>query len=170
MSERVLNELVDEELARWTSLLIDRFGLASDVFDAWRFFYSNRKLICVIRRGCHVPDHPPVIAAGLPCIHVNMAFPKLTTGAARVFGHTATRNVIKLDAAQTTTYLRRENQALSPEQLADTSKGYVLLRHEEVWLGVGLLRPQEDGSGWLESLYPKAHALASHRGAFEEDR
>jgi hypothetical protein len=162
--------LDEEEAARWLDLIGDRFGIAREAFAPWRLIRQNRKLISLTNIDCVAPLWPPPLAVGLPFIHTNMAFPKLTTGAARLLGPLATRNVIVLTAPQADWYLRRVNQRVEPEQLADnTSKGYVLVMHAGFVLGVGLLRLQEDGSGWLESLYPKAHALAEHRTAFEKE-
>lgn len=161
--------LEGEEAARWIGLISVRFGLPDDAFDRWVLVQQNRKLISLANRDCAPPEWPPALAVGLPFIHTNMAFPKLTTGAARLLGPLATQHVIELTAAQADWYLRRVNQAIPAEQLGQcTSKGYVLLRHAGVVLGLGLMRPQEDGSSFIESLYPKAHALAAHRSAFDE--
>ena len=163
--------LGEEEATRWLTLIGERFGIAREAFSPWRLIQQNRKLISMTNVDCIAPPWPPPLAVGLPFIHINMAFPKLTTGAARLLGPLATKNVIVLTETQADWYLRRVNQRVEPAQLeADTSKGYVLAMHAGFVLGVGLLRPQEDGSGWLESLYPKAHALAEHRTAFEEER
>jgi hypothetical protein len=158
--------LEGEEAARWVGLIAERFGIAPEGFADWVLVQSNRKLISLAHADCAPPAWPPPLAVGLPFIHINMAFPKLTTGAARLLGPLATQNVIALDASQADWYLRRINQAVAFEQMEGCTKGYVIVRHEAVMLGVGLIRPQEDGSGWLESLYPKAHALAAHRSAF----
>jgi hypothetical protein len=187
--------LEGEEAARWIGLISVRFGLPDDAFDRWVLVQQNRKLVSLANRDCAPPEWPPALAVGLPFIHTNMAFPKLTTGAARLLGPLATQHVIELTAAQADWYLRRVNQAIPAEQLGQcTSKGYVLLRHAGVVLGLGLLRlehrPAErrppdgseasikevdtraahhtDGSSFIESLYPKAHALAAHRSAFDE--
>ncbi|RMF69367.1 MAG: hypothetical protein D6743_01950 [Calditrichaeota bacterium] len=103
----------------------------------------------------------------MPLVHPNMKHPKLTTAAAMFFGRRACRHVVHLDRPQTDAYLHGQVTAVASSRLqACDDRGYVIVKHEQIPLGVALLRRQ-NGTWRLESAYPKAWRLPTGTSAFK---
>ena len=100
-------------------------------------------------------ETPELILAGLPFCKYAGTPRKLKTGAGMRWGPLATKNVIELTEAQTYKFGSKEDITLPTRQVADTAtRGYVLLKHKDMYLGLGFLR-DENGGYKLESLIPK---------------
>ncbi|MEA3336547.1 MAG: RNA methyltransferase [Chloroflexota bacterium] len=148
----------EEDSSPWLALLEERFGIPSTAFAGYRVLRRSRDGITVTSGDHQAPDRPKPDATGLFFMRTHMRYPKLTTGAAMLFGPAATRNVIELDEEQVQAYLARQTIAVSEAQSQRcTDTGYVLVRHQDAVLGVGLYFAQGTGmGGHVRSLYPKA--------------
>lgn len=141
------------------ALLKEHLGLFAFPDDLFSRYVS----FCVAKRGVYIlsADHqgvmqPKTDAAGLFVLKMSMQHPKLTTAGAKLWGHLATQQVIELDEQQLQQYLTREDQTLLPSQTPLCYKtGYVIIRHQGLGLGVGiLLNGLTPDTYRLRSLYP----------------
>jgi NOL1/NOP2/fmu family ribosome biogenesis protein len=146
---------------RFLAYLIDRFGLPPDVFNAWILDDAGGRYLhaCAFER---LPiGLPPLVQAGMPIAQLNKKWPKLKTGAAMLLAPEATAHVIELLKDQVVAYARRETFPVDRSQIPGRSiPGYVLVKNDDLYLGLGILRGTPDG--WrLESVLPKhwVHAL-----------
>lgn len=132
----------------------DRFGIPAATFDGYMLQQYGKFLS--IRSFAHIPAGIPApVQAGLPFCRPAHKSQKLKTGAAIRWGHKATRNLVALTAAQAHSYGKRETFDIEMNQLdAHTTPGYVLLRHQDMYLGLGFLRNTSTGLK-IESLLPK---------------
>lgn len=139
------------------ALLGRRFGVPETALDGMRLLTKGSKHVHAAD-GNHRPPPGPLVALGLPLMHLHLRYPKLTTAGAMALGHRARRNVVDVDRSQADDYLHRRAIVLSDSQRGRCSggDGYVLLRHGGFVLGVGLLI---EGRSEVLSYYPKAFAL-----------
>lgn len=156
-------ELVARE--PWLQLLEERFGISPSTFDDYYLVRPNNRDLNLVRRDHLPPTRPEPQFIGMSFMRTRMRFPKLTTAAAMSFGPQATRNVVALEPDQADQFLSRQPIELGAAQAQMcTGTGYVLVRIEDVFLGVGLYRAEE---GTVQSLLPKAWTLADDESAFE---
>ncbi|MCG6894580.1 MAG: RsmB/NOP family class I SAM-dependent RNA methyltransferase [Desulfobacteraceae bacterium] len=144
------------------NVLSARFGIPAKALETLRLVFKSEKHVHAVARD-HRPPPGPLVTLGLPLLNLRLRFPKLTTAGALAVGHWATRNVVDVDEDQAYAYLERRSLLLSARQRSGCrGDGYVLVRHKEYVLGVGLLF--EDRAEVL-SYYPKAFALPPRRPA-----
>jgi NOL1/NOP2/sun family putative RNA methylase len=156
-------QAVDPE--RWLPPVYDRFGWPP--LDDWVIFEPNRKDVFVANRDIEPAVGVDSAGLGSSLLRKAMAVPKLTTTAAMLFGNLTTRHVIDLDHDQMDAFFHRAPVNLRHDQVgACDSDGYVLVRCEQVVAGVGRWRREQ---ATIESLYPKASALADGVSAFEHE-
>lgn len=154
----------------WLSLIEERFGIPPAAFDDYWVVRPNNRSLHLVHRDHAPPERPAPDVIGMSFIRTRMRFPKMSTAAAMVFGPQATRNRIALTRPQADAFLSREPFSLLPEQVrCCTGTGYVLGAVDEVILGVGLFRPDDDGGGVVRSMLPKAWTLADEASAFDTD-
>lgn len=154
-----------EDEARWWSLLEERFGLRQDMFPDFMLYAPNQRALSLIARDHALPTQPAPMSAGLPFLHTNMKYPKLTTGATLAIGHLATRNVLELEPAQVDAFFRREPVTPTSEQEAGLEgPGYVIARHQGITLGLGLYLREPYVK--VASMFPKSLANGPERSAF----
>lgn len=149
-------ELPGEPLdgAEEIALILEHFGLPADAFAELTLLAKGDHAVAVADDHAP-PPRPQPVSTGVPLFRMAGRWPKLTTSAALAFGAGATRNVVELDAAQSATYQARRPVEPAGEQLsACDGRGYVMLRHRGVALGLGLLRPGP--SPVIESEFPRA--------------
>jgi len=149
------------------NLVCDRFGIEPGVFNNLVFFRSNSRLVSIVNKD-HVPvDGHGVEARGITFLHAQMRFPKLTTAAVFFIGGHATRNVVRLNRAQTDAFLSRETIALSDDEIKRCDgQGYVVVTHEGIVMGLGFLRFPAEGGAELESYFPKSWSIERGGSAF----
>jgi hypothetical protein len=168
--------------SKWLGVVEERFGIPASVFDAYLVVRPSSTSLNLVLREHTPPQRPAPQIIGMSFMRTRMRFPKLTTAAAMTFGPHATKNHVALSREQADQFLSRELLEISPAQAkACTGTGYVLVRVEEVVLGIGLFRQdgprqddlrhddlrQEDAGGSIESMLPKAWTLAEDESAFE---
>lgn len=147
-------QLIDSE--PWLEHLEERYGITREHFAPYLLFRTSGQHVTLVARDHAPPTHPGAQNIGIRLLRTNRRFPKLTTDAAMIFGQHATRNVVEVDAVQTGAFMTRESFVPSEEQTAACSgTGYVIVRHQDVVLGVGLYHAK---SGTLESHLPKVRA------------
>lgn len=154
----------------WLTPLIQWFGFPEDIFEPYSFVQSNPKTIHMVSKHLDAPLKPAPLASGIAMMSINMAHPKLSTSAAMILGAKATRQTLELNPEQVDLFLKRTTQSIPLDMLAlCNGTGYVILRHQGVALGVGLLRWVDRAQdGLLESMFPKAHKLNEGRSAFAQ--
>ena len=139
----------------WLRVLEERFGIPPEAFADYTFLRTGKQGIRIVSRDHRPPLRPAPDAVGMLFMHTKGRFPKWTTAAVLTFGHLATRNVVEVTRRQLEAYLRREDISLGREQAAACSgRGYVVLRHQGVTVGLGLFHP-DNGGGTVASLFPK---------------
>lgn len=135
----------------WLRPLVDRFGLAEDTFEGFRVFRAHRDRLGMMPEDHRPPAYPEPEVLGMTFLHTDMAVPKPTHEASQWLTTRATRNRILLDEEQTGAYLRRESFPIDAAQEADlTGRGYVLLEHDGIPLGMGFFK-----EGAVRSYLPK---------------
>jgi len=132
-----------------------RFGIPYSVFDACCFFRANTKSVSIINGEHQIAANP--YFAGLPLIHTNMSYPKLSTAAALIFGKYATRNVVQLERSHADEYLMGKTLFDVVENL---DEGYVFVKYEDITLGMGVFF-QHENTTELRSSFPKAWQLTN---------
>ena len=149
------------------SLVCERFGIATAVFENLVFFRSNSRLVSIVNKD-HVPvEGHGVEAKGITFLHAQMRFPKLTTAAVFFIGGHSTRNFIELGRDQTDAFLSRQTLNLEDDEIKTcTSQGYVVVKHEGVVMGLGFLRFPAEGGAELESYFPKSWSIEQGGSAF----
>ena len=140
--------------------VLDRYAFAADFVAAHRFQRTNAKELAILPADHLPPERPAPFTTGLAFIRTKSHDPRLTSQAARAFGHLARRNVVTLAGDLLEAYLHRATIPVPEELLAACDpSGFLIVRHAELALpiGLGLLRRQ-DGQPLLECLYPAADA------------
>jgi 16S rRNA C967 or C1407 C5-methylase (RsmB/RsmF family) len=134
---------------------LQRFALPPAATAPLYFFHDTRHLRAV------AADH--VLPAGVAVENVGIDFarrrsthPKPTTAAAMALGDVAGANRIALDDDELERWRERAELDLPPARLAACERGYQLVVGKGFVQGTGFLRVDEDGSGQLESHFPKA--------------
>ena len=141
------------------SLVAERFGIGQAAFEGLSVVRISRKYLSIVAADHKLPRRPPAESVGVPFLRTNLRFPKPTTAAVLLLGRHATRNVISLTRDQAEAYVRRTGFSVPADQAVHcTGKGYVIVRHRDLLLGLGFY-DGERTPGVLRSLYPRAWAL-----------
>ncbi len=86
---------------------------------------------------------------------VNFQFPKLSTAAARIWGHRARTNIVRLQREQNLAYMQGIDLFLTEDESRQIeSDGYVIVFHAGAVMGLGLAQKLE-GVYRLRSLFPR---------------
>lgn len=137
-------------------LMESRFGIPGRVFEVYAFVWTSRNFLSIVSADHVVPRRPPAESVGMPFLRTHLRFPKPTTAAILHFGGYATRNVVALSRNQAEEYLHRQAIIVKAGEADEwTSKGYVIVRHQDVVLGLGFFR-DDPAPPVLTSLYPRA--------------
>jgi hypothetical protein len=154
----------DFDLAGYLNDLERRFGISRDCFDRLEFRRQNMKTIAVMPTLA-TATRPEPHCQGLPFVHVNMRFPKLTTAAAMTWGQYAVKHVINASSRQMDAFLSgRDFIALAERIDGFESPGYVIVKQDDISVGVGLCRASPAGLA-VKSLFPKAWRTQSLENA-----
>ena len=158
---KVLGEPADDHPAVLS--VISHFGFPDSVFRTIRFVRRNR-------RGLHAlaADHVPPVSSAPDCVgiffvRIDGRVPKLSTAGALAFGAHATRHIVNVDAAGAAAYQARQDIVVpASDMVAVDFRGYVIVRHQGVPLGVGWVDdPDEEGRVRLSSQFPKGWSHAA---------
>lgn len=142
--------------APWLDHLEERYGIGRSVFESYVLFRTSGQHVMLAARDHAPPERPAAQNIGVRLLRTHMRFPKLTTDAAMIIGGHAMRNVVDLDSAQAEAFMARETVRPSADQTERcTGTGYVIVRHDDIVLGVGLYHTK---SGDVESHVPKVRA------------
>lgn len=155
MIEAHPHRLTPDERAYLLDLIRDRFGIDPTVFDDFRFERTSKRYVMIEPVDHHPSPEVNVISTGMPFVRVNLAYPKLTTAAAMLFGRYATRNIVPVEGTEARRYV--DGDDLVEPHLPSTATlepGYVLVRWGEIDLGLGLMIVESDRVR-LKSLYPR---------------
>ncbi len=150
-----LAPLPDDALQEYHQDVIERFGLPEDIAAQFRFArLSNKGLYC-INRDNQPPDRIKLDATGLFCLKTSIQFPKLSTAAAMLIGHLATRHVVHVSAEQRDAYLAKDDIELVLDQVTpEFTTGYVVVIYYKTPLGLGLyFSPNDQHQHVMRSLY-----------------
>ena len=161
-----MNGLSDRERDDWLKVLTDRYGFTAEDFRDYRIFRLNRRRVGIMAGDHQARAGGRLESAGMEFLGVKSSYPKLTTAAARVFGHLARRHVVGLDAVQMLAYLRGQTQMVAVAACRNLqSPGHVLVHQQGVYAGVGLLRfAPGDAMVELISQYPARWAACLEAG------
>lgn len=147
-----IRQLPGESTVGPAEVFQNRFGIPADTFEGHALQRFGKFML--IRSFHEVPGGiPEIIQAGMPFCRPADKSQKMKTGAAMKWGRLATRNVVELNRAQVLKYGRQESFELDCSGL-DLTPGYVMVRYEDLDLGLGLLR-MEGATGILESQLPR---------------
>jgi len=141
----------------------ERFGIPRELFSKFELFRTNSKIASLAPAGFLRLNQPEPKSIGLPFIHINMKYPKLTTAAAMFLGPCATRNVLSLSRKQADAFLSGETFAASPDQISGYEcEGHVILKFEEMFFGTGIFFQRPCG-GEVFGQFPKAWQIKMAR-------
>jgi len=149
-------EPADAELLGRVEDVLRRFGLPDGVRAGMRFVRKGARELHAVSSSVVPPRGVEVAFLGVPFFKLSGGRPKPNTAIALWMGTRATRNVLDIDAAQAARYLVRDPFAARPSQLHRCGEsGFVVVRRNGRPLGMGLLRPQAEGTH-VESCLPRA--------------
>ena len=133
----------------------ERFAIDTKDLDAFVITEPNRKHLSFYHSSLE-PVKAKTESVGISFAKHKQKWPKLTTGATRVLGHFAKKNIVHLTRDEANKYMQRETFELPNKScLIDCeSAGYVIVKYENNPIGVGMLKFGEK-STYLCSLYPK---------------
>ncbi|MHA2610074.1 MAG: NOL1/NOP2/sun family putative RNA methylase [bacterium JZ-2024 1] len=119
-------------------LLQKRFAFPSEILDDYELVKIGKSIWLWTPHILRVASSFPFVRAGLRLIRrIDSSFiPKITTFSAHLIAPYATRNVLSLSQEQAFALLQAQNVPLSPQQSSRVENGLVLLRYEDVFLGV----------------------------------
>ncbi|MGD9173076.1 MAG: RsmB/NOP family class I SAM-dependent RNA methyltransferase [Desulfobacterales bacterium] len=138
---------------RMFTILNQRFGIEQAAFDGLQMLKKSRRDIYTVAAD-HRPPQMAKCITGLPVFHLHFKYPKLTTSCAIAFGHNAGLHIVDTSPGQLQDYLSRKTFTLNKDQdQACDSTGYVLVRHQNVVLGVGFY---DQNHSVVASLFPKS--------------
>ncbi|MEM7332367.1 MAG: RsmB/NOP family class I SAM-dependent RNA methyltransferase [Chloroflexota bacterium] len=144
----------DEEREPWLTILEDRFGIPKTTFDEYAIYRVGKKKIYIVNREQMLLVKPQADQVGMHFMRVEGKYPKLTTGAAMIFGPFAQRNVLTLTPEQAKAFYLREEFPINDTQASQLNgNGYVMLRYQDAFIGQGTF--YIDGQR-IASLFPKA--------------
>ncbi len=131
-----------------------RFGLPERALDGLAFRAGSKKRLTMESADLRPPPEAYVVHRGVPFAHRGAAQVLPTTCAARRFGSLATENVVALDVDDLDLYVARRPVPLAGRATDGPARGFVLVVHDGVAVGNGVVRDGPDGP-WLESSFPK---------------
>ncbi len=135
--------------------LQDRFDFPAEVWDEHVIFHRTPKKLSYHPRVHDIPAGLRLEELGQNFMKVNFQFPKLSTAAARVWGHRARTNVVRLQREQNLAYMQGTDLFLTEEESRQIeSDGYVIVFHAGAVMGLGLAQKLE-GVYRLRSLFPR---------------
>ena len=132
MIESHPHPLTPDERAYLLDLIHARFGIDPTVFDDFRFERTSKRYITIAPANHTPPPEVDVVSTGMPFVRVNLAYPKMTTAAAMLFGRHASRNIVSLGKTEARRYV--DGGDLEGPDLPSASThepGYVLGRAEQ---------------------------------------
>jgi NOL1/NOP2/sun family putative RNA methylase len=145
-----------EGAADYLSILEDRYGMDPGMFDGLQLLCKNKREILVVAAD-HRPPLLPVPTPGMPVLHHNMRYPKLTTAGAVQFGPAARQNVVDVNPDQFNAYISRRPFKIETSQVSGCAgSGHVLVRFRGSVLGVGDYRGDAEV---VDSYFPKYLAV-----------
>ncbi|MFN4182651.1 MAG: hypothetical protein ACK4G3_05560, partial [bacterium] len=120
------------------SLLHNRFGFPPQIFDDYAMVKIGKSIWLWTPNIQKALSSFPFVRAGLRLIRrIDSSFvPKITTFSAYLFAPFATRNILTLSQEQAFALLQAQNVPLSPQQASEVENGQVLLRYDDIFLGV----------------------------------
>ena len=136
----------------------DRFRVGDAELAELRFTADDRHFRALA--ADHAP--PPGIAlenTGLDIARRRARETKLSTPGAMALAQRASGQVLDLDASEFAAWRARTTLRLPAGRVAACDRGVLLVRHAGLVHGTGFLRLHPDGSGELESQFPKAWML-----------
>lgn len=134
------------------------YGLGADAFSG-EPVRAVRRYVSLVPQGFAPPAAPTPVSFGLPFYRDDARYPKLTSAAALLAGAGATRNVIDVDAADAAVFIARGAFGVVAGRAAGcANRGYVIVRHAGLPLGIGLFARTSTG-GRVESHFPKGWSI-----------
>ena len=136
------------------SQLYSRFGFAKDEIEKYIIIEPNRKHLSFYHESLSKVSCKSE-SLGISFAKHKQKWPKLTTGATRVLGHLAKKNIVNLNRELANSYMQRNSFDIDSSSLeACESAGYVIVKYLGNPIGVAMLK-FGDKSPYLCSLYPK---------------
>ncbi len=141
----------------------ERFGIAPEVFAPWHYLRQDNELY-VASPHLRLAKQPLTWQTGMLFGRQMTEVAKWSVPAALRFGRHATRSIVPLTQEQAQGYLDRDVFRVEAEQVAGVTPGYVILAHDAIPLGMGLLLAPEADKPWrIRSLFPRRW-LKTRRG------
>jgi len=141
--------------ARVSEYLHERFGLDSVILAPYELYAGPNGRILL---GPKTDFDPALVdTAGILIARIQRTV-KPSTHLFQMFGHHVTANIVRLDRENVPRYCRGEHFALSPEEIGDSTRGFVMVAFGDLTLGCGLLK-----DGQLENQLPKQYRLVLDR-------
>ncbi|MBW1974427.1 MAG: NOL1/NOP2/sun family putative RNA methylase [Deltaproteobacteria bacterium] len=148
---------VRENPHRLLKALKDRFGIDTAFFDDYVFYRKGKKKINIASPSfSHWPGRVLARSVGIPFVTTQITPPKLTTGAATLFGSLAERNFVELERDYFMRYLEGQTVELQDIDIERCdSSGHVLVRYKGITSGLGILKKNEPAGYKLHSMFPR---------------
>ncbi len=128
-----------------------RFDLPATLFDDFEFYASANGRIILGPKEIDSVLNPD--AAGLLIARIGNTV-KPSTNLLQAFGGNIKRNALQLGREQAARYIKGLDLDATPEEIGETTDGYVLVKHLNFPLGCGLLQ-----AGHVKNMLPKAKRI-----------
>ena len=141
----------EETRERVLHYLRERLGMKTTEIERFAFYGTSRGRILLVPEG----DFDPGIAdtAGVPIARARETV-KPTINLFQQFGHLVTRNIVRLRREKLKEFCAGADLTLDPDEIGESTRGYVMVECDGLALGCGLLRENE-----LTNMVPKANRI-----------
>ncbi len=131
--------------------LDQRFGLKRYLFDGYSLYAGSNGRVFLGPQAVFDLSLGETIGILIARVHKGV---KPSSMLFQVFGRHVKRNIVVLDRSQAQSYLRGDDLELSPDEIADATRGYVMLTYLNEPIACGLLKGNR-----IENVLPKADRL-----------
>jgi NOL1/NOP2/sun family putative RNA methylase len=133
----------------------ERFDFNDSIWDEHLIFHRSPKKLSYHPRRHEIPAGLRLEELGQNFMKINFKFPKLSTAAARIWGYSARKNLVRLHREQFKAYVQGEDLFLTEDESRQIeSDGYVIVFYAGAVTGLGLAQKLE-GAFRLRSLFPR---------------
>ena len=113
--------------------LQERFGIPPDAFKDFQIYGGSKGKVYLGPKK--LISKPDIVSLGILVARAESSV-KPTTNLLQLFGHLASKNIVRLDKKEAVSFAKGEDLQIKDE----ASDGYVLVKFENNCLGCGLLK------------------------------
>ncbi|HLD57455.1 MAG TPA: hypothetical protein VJA47_04060 [archaeon] len=132
--------------------LEERFGLDSGLFGGLEFLEESKGRVFITTKDvAKIVGGVRPVTVGLLFCRLGEHSIKLSSNITQLFGNKATKNIVFLSEVEAKKFIEGEDLEIQKTEATD---GYVIVKHKDYPLGVGLLK-----EGAIKNMLPKAKRI-----------